>query len=217
MTRRRFSLVYKILVLLSLTIGVTLNMIRTTSAPAQLSYYTMQSNILCMITYILFVVFEIKGYTNKLDTYYLIKGAITVAIFVTACVYICALAPNNFEMGNLHRDTLIKWVSNMFVHGLSPFLVISDYFLFDEKGHFKWHYPLVWILIQGFYIVYVYLYSNLGGRFFGIGGSRKFAYFFLDYEKIGYFEVIKWLAFFTICILFVSYLFVFFDRKMKRR
>ena len=61
------------------------------------------------------------------------------------------------------------------------------------------------------YIKYSYTYSWRGGKFYGIGGSRKYAYAFLDYELIGYKGVLVCICFFTFAILVISYLLVFFD------
>lgn len=213
MTRRKFSIGYKILVLLSLAIGILLNLIKTTSVSALLSYYTLQSNIICLVGFACFLYLEIRQ-EEKSDIYYLIKGAIVIAIFITAFVYTCTLAPTNFEMDSLQKSVENKWVANLFVHSISPAMVIADYFLFDEKGKFKCYYPIFWLIIPLNYVLYVYMYSFSGGEFFNIGGSKHFAYFFLDYEKIGYLGVAKWLILMGLFIVFVSYLFVFIDSKL---
>ncbi len=102
----------------------------------------------------------------------------------------------------------------MLVHVISPTLVILDYFVFDCKGKFKWFYPFFWLFIPFFYVIYVYIYHLYGGRFFAIGGSRDFAYVFLDYNQIGYIGVAKFLIAMTIFILAISYLLVLIDKKL---
>lgn len=213
MTRRKISIGYKILVILSLTIGILLNLIKTTSVSALLSYYTLQSNIICLVGFIGFLYLEIRQ-EEKSDIYYLVKGALVIAIFITAFVYACTLAPTNFEMDSLQKSISNKWVANLFVHSISPAMVIADYFLFDEKGRFKCYYPSFWLIIPLNYVLYVYMYSFSGGEFFNIGGSKHFAYFFLDYEKIGYSGVAKWLILMGLFIVFVSYVLVFVDSKL---
>ena len=212
--RRRVSIIYKILVILSLAAGILINVIKTTSVSAILSYYTLQSNVICLVGFVSIVIMELRKW-HKTDVYYLIKGAITVAILITGITYVCALAPMGFEM-DFQKDTLAnKTVSNLLVHVISPILVTLDYFLFDEKGNFKRYYPLIWLFIPFDYILYVYTYGSSGGTFYNIGGSNKFAYFFLDYEKIGYLGVVKWILMMTTCILFISYLLVWIDKKMR--
>ena len=118
-------------------------------------------------------------------------------------------------MESLQKSIANKEFANLLVHTISPILVVMDYFLFDKKGHFKYFYSIIWLVIPLNYIVYVYTYGARGGKFFSIGGSKKFAYFFLDYEKIGYSGVAKWIAFMTVCILFLSIVLIFIDRRMR--
>ena len=215
--RRKLSLAYKILIVSSLTTGIVLNVTKTTSVTALLSYYTSQSNIICLVAFICFLILEILNKKYKSDMYYLIKGAITIAIFITAAVYRIALAPGGFEMDHLQRAVGQKVIANLFVHTISPILVILDYFLFDEKGRFAWLYPIFWLMIPLNYIIYVYTYHAIGGEFFNVGGSKHFAYFFLDYEVLGFGGVVKWIIFMTLCIIAVSYLLVFVDCKLKKK
>lgn len=216
MTKRKLSLSYKILVILSLLAGILINVIKTTSISAILSYYTLQSNIICLIAFVCIVILELREKQYKNEVYYLVKGAIMIAILITGITYLCALAPIGFQM-DFRQKTLAKTIANLFVHVVSPILVTMDYFLFDEKGNFKRYYPIIWLFIPFDYILYVYSYGSSGGVFFNIGGSKKFAYFFLDYEKIGYLGVAKWILVITCCILFISYLLVWIDKKMREK
>lgn len=215
MTKSKSSVCYRILVVLSLLAGILINVIKTSSVSAILSYYTLQSNILCLIVFVCIVIMELRKQDYKSEVYYLVKGGITIAILITGLTYLFALAPTGFCMDFQQKTLANKTISNLLVHVVSPLLVTLDYFLFDKKGHLKWYYPIIWLFIPFDYILYVYTYSSSGGTFFGIGGSKKFAYFFLDYEKIGYLGVAKWVVVITVCILFISYLLVSFDKKMR--
>ena len=215
MARRTVSVCYKILVILTLSIGIFLNIIKTTSIQAMLSYYTMQSNIISLIGFSCFLYLEIKQ-EEKTDMYYLIKGAVVIAIFITAVVYGFALAPTTFEMDTVQKSFAKRVIASLFVHLISPTMVICDYFFFDKKGKFKMYYPLLWLIIPLNYVCYVYMYHFLGGKFFGVGGSKHFAYFFLDYEKLGYLGVAKWILCMSGAIVCVSYLLVFIDRKLGK-
>lgn len=214
MTKRNISLCYKFLTITSLATGIFLNMSDTKSIVSLLSYYTSQSNILCLIAFIAFVYVEIK-YKDvpKNDVYYLVKGGIVIAIFVTAVVYRIALAPTGFQMDALKRsvENHHKEMANLLVHTVSPILVILDYFLFDEKGHFKSYYPIIWLFIPLNYVAYVYTYSYNGGEFYSVGGSRKYAYFFLDYEIIGKVNVLKWLVVIALFIIVIAYVLILID------
>lgn len=219
MTRKKFSLCYKSFTVASLLIGIVLNLWNTKSIVAMLSYYTLQSNIICLIVFLIFEIQEMKQKEYKNEIYYLVKGGIIIMILITAVVYRFALAPGGFEMTSLKQSVSNKIVANFLVHTLSPILVLFDYILFDEKGKFKKYYPMIWIFIPLQYVIYVYTYSASGGEFYSIGGSRKYAYPFLDYEMIGYNGVIVSILFLAIAILILSYVLILYDnlRGKKKR
>lgn len=212
MLEKKISLFYKLLVLFSLLIGIALNIINTQSIISILSYYTLQSNIICFIAFagIIISIFFNKKYRQS-EVYYVVKGGVVICIFITAIMYQIALMPYGFQMDYNFGN---RYLANMLVHEISPTLVILDYFIFDCKGKFKWFYPLIWLFIPLNYVIYVYTYSLNGGRFYGIGGSRDFAYIFLDYNQIGYVSVAKFLIAMTIFILAISYLLVLIDKKL---
>ena len=184
MKKETISIIYKVLVALCLLTGILLNVINTTSITAILSYYTLQSNIICLAMFIEIIVIMIlyKEYRFS-DIYYILKGGITIAILITIITYQVALVPNNFHMDVVYTTNTDRYWANLFVHIISPIMVIGDYILFDEKGNFKLYYPFIWLCIPLYYVLYVYTYSAKGGHFYGIGGSRKFAYIFLDYNQ----------------------------------
>lgn len=218
MKERKVSIIFKLLVILSLLTGILLNVIHTISISAILSYYTLLSNVICLVMFVEIMI-SIK---RKIDYrsnsgYYLLKGAVVVAILVTAITYQVSLAPNNFQMEISYTIRPERYWANIFVHIISPIMVVGDYLLFDEKGNFKYSYPFIWMCIPWGYVIYVYIYHALGGRFFGIGGSREYAYSFLDYKQIGYLGVIKWIRVFTILIFVLSNILVFLDRRKKRK
>lgn len=214
MTTKKFSLGYKTLVCASLLLGICLNLSNTKSVTALLSYYTLQSNILCLLFFSILIVLEIREKRYKNNIYYLLKGAIIVAIAITAIVYRIALAPVGFQMDSLQSAVSHKIFADFLVHTLSPILVILDYFLFDRKGKFKMYYPFIWLIVPSNYALFVYTYSANGGKFFSIGGSKKFGYFFLDYIEIGVAGVAKWLLVIFLGILMISYTLVLIDKKM---
>ena len=208
MVEKRISLLYKLLVFISLLAGIILNLINTKSIISILSYYTLQSNIICLISFLgILIAILLKKDYRKSEVYYVIKGGIVIAIFITAIMYQIALTPYSFQMDYNFGN---RYLANLLVHVISPLLVILDYFIFDSKGKFKWFYPLIWLFIPLNYVIYVYTYSFNGGRFYGIGGSRDFAYIFLDYNQIGYILIAM-----SIFILTISYLLVLIDKKLE--
>ena len=218
MKERKISTIYKLLVALSLLAGILLNVMNTTSVTAILSYYTLQSNIICFAMFVAIIVAIFLKEDYRLNNiYYLLKGAVIIAILVTAIIYQLSLMPNNFNMEVANTNNTAKYWANEFVHKISPVLVLMDYILFDDKGNFKYYYPVIWLFIPLNYVIYVYTYSTQGGRFYGVGGSKQFAYIFLDYNQIGYIGVMKSIIIIAILILLMSYFLVFLDRRQKRK
>lgn len=216
MTRKIISICYKMFTIFSLISGIFLNLSNTSSVRALMSYYTLQSNVICLIAFIIIMILELLNKQYKTDIYYLIKGGLVITIAITAIIYHIALAPGGFQMDALQNSINNKQLANFFVHTVSPTLVLLDYVLFDEKGHFKLFYPIFWLIQPLNYVVYVYTYSNLGGSFYNIGGSRRFAYFFLDYKELGYLGVLKWLIVIILGILIISELLVLLDKICKK-
>lgn len=217
MKERKVSIIFKLLVVMSLLVGILLNVVHTTSISAILSYYTLQSNIVCLIMFLGIIIAIMSKNNYRTSIYYLLKGGSTMAILITGITYQIALAPNNFYMEVSYTIQTERYWANLLVHIVSPILVLLDYVLFDEKGNFKYYYPIIWLFLPLGYVIYVYSYSARGGSFYGIGGSREFAYIFLDYNQIGYASVFKSIMIIAILILLVSYIFVFLDRKVKHK
>lgn len=217
MNKRRLSFFYRFLLILSLSTGIFLNIYHTSSISVILSYYTLQSNVICLVFFVVIVIVSaVKEEYQEKDIYHFFKGGITIAIAITGIVYAIALAPVGVEM-NVNIDGFEKFMSNFLVHRLSPLLVILDYFIFDQKGKLKFYYPFIWLIIPLDYLIYVYAYTANGGEFFSIGGSRKYAYTFLDYTQIGYYGVAMAIAIMGAFILLISFLLVTVDRILGKR
>ena len=210
---KRTYFIYRFLTIASLASGLILNLINTYSPLTLMAYYTMQSNLLCLIVFIFFPIIK----KNHKNVYYACKGAVTIAILLTATVYLLALLPNSFSMYTVTGNLASKAIANLLVHVISPICVTLDYFLFDEKGLFKLYYPLLWLILPFIYVFFVYIFHSKGGHFYSIGGSRNFAYFFLDYQKIGIKGVINWIVRFFIFIIVLGYLLVIIDKKFAKK
>ena len=219
MKKRKISFVYRLVIILSLTTGLILNFRTTNSIQFLISYYTMQSNIICLFAFSAFEIAQLKGDKyKKSELYYAIKGMITIAIVVTGIVYLMALVPNNMPMYNIYHSQLKeKIIGNALVHVISPILVTLDYFLFDEKGNFKNFYPFIWLFFPLHYIIYVFLYRARGGRFYAMGGSREFGYFFLDYRQMGIIGVIACIVCIAIGIVLLGFIWVWIDKLLKQK
>lgn len=217
-SKRKFSFAFKIATTVCCLTGVLSNLLRTSSIASILSFYTMQSNLFVLTFYTgYFIARKFNPNVEKTRAYHILKGATVMVIFLTFLVYNLSLQSLNFMMDVKTASSNILRLSNIFVHFLTPLMVISDYAIFDEKGYFKKSYALIWIVFPALYPVYVYTYAHFGGKFFSVGGSKKYAYFFLDIDKIGIGGVIGYLILFSICYLLISLLLIKIDELLGKR
>ena len=170
---------YRLLVIISLSIGISLNVFHVSNVAKIMAYYTLQVNVISLAFFVIFEILDVlkKEYKSS-HIYYFIKGEILISVIIMMIIYVFALAPKNFQMTRTKNK-----VADVIVHIVSPTLILLDYAIFDEKGNFKPRYPVMWLLYPAIYVMFVYTYSFFGGSFYNIGGSPKFAYPFLDFEK----------------------------------
>ena len=135
MNRRRVSFVYRLGVITSLFLGIVLSFATTTNARYLLSYYTTQSNLLCLVSFIFLLIGDLVKYNyRKREWYYFWKGATTITILLTMLVYLVALLPNDLPMYTVSSREAERWgkiIGNLLLHVISPLLVIFDYYFFD--------------------------------------------------------------------------------------
>lgn len=148
---------------------------------------------------------------RKKEWYPILKGAVMITILVTAIIYLGVLLPNDLPMYTVSfKGTNSKKIGNLFVHAVSPMMVILDY-IFDEKGKFKSWYPFLWLFFPILYLGFVY---SGKGKFYSIGGSREFAYFFLDYKLIGVKGVAMWIIAIAFGIIVLGKILIGLDQKL---
>ena len=97
------------------------------------SYFTIQSNVMCLI---------LMFWKLRKEPPAIFRGLATVCITLTFLVYHIMLRPAGFTIANMGN---LKNISNLFAHYLVPACVWIDYLLFTPKGSMKVYYPLAWI------------------------------------------------------------------------
>jgi len=207
-TKNKISLVYKSITLVIIAIGLYLNF-KFVSFKTGIVYFTLQSNMLCLIFYAIILIYLLINLKNKKDirnkgTYMIFKGLITANIFLTMAVYTMLALNNSISVYDNH------FVECLFVHYLTPSLIILDYILFDEKGNMKWYHPLIWGIIPVLYGVFNTIYTKVGGKFV----DGKYAYSFLDAEKYGYVGVALNCLVIFVLFTMINYLVFYIDMKV---
>jgi hypothetical protein len=207
------SIIYKLIAASLVTYGIIINLIGATSILELMSYFTMVSNLMVVVVLLLssLVLFKLI----KIDEQLLrkIKGATIVATILMMFVYNFVLIP--YMRVNIPTYQIYS-LKDIFIHFLSPIIILADYIIFDEKGLLEYRDGFSFIYYLLIYAAYVIVYDLLGGRFIISGVESIYPYFFLNIEQQGI-----WLTLFIslmIAIVFIGFglILVFVDHLLKR-
>ena len=178
-------------------------------------YFTIQSNITIIAITAIYLVDAIgvlrgrEPYKNQILRH--IKLSFTVAITITFIVFVTLLAP-------ITGVAYFFSYSNFSLHIIVPILAILDYFLFDTDIKI---FKLSFLVGTAMPVYYFFFY--LIGRAVGFTylNGDKAPYFFLDFEKYGWFSVssegIGVFYWVTILLVFAALLGLMYALLMKLR
>lgn len=212
-----FPIVIQTLLVLSTIIGLydTLHGSDFMSGSKTLLYYTIQSNLWIAGICVVFIVIEVKriltGKNDISNTLLILKFIFTAAITLTFMVFSVLLTPL------VSVDYLLS-PSNLFLHNATPILAILDFILFDGPMKTKkWHFLLPSIMPL-YYLLFSLLIGALGITFTSTGD--RFPYFFLNYEKLGWFRirdagfgVFYWIMIMFLFMIVIGWLFLRIKEK----
>lgn len=178
--RKKLDLLFKIIIVLVSGIGLFLNF-KLLTVRDSIIYFTIQSNLLCFIFYLITVILMLTKKLKKNNMYYISKGMVTMAITITFFVYWIILSSGEGMEAYIGHN-----LENYFVHLFTPSLIILDYIIFGEKGNLKKNYPLIWSFVLIAYIIFDIIYVMLGGTF---ADGVKYPYSYMNVEELGLFKV----------------------------
>ncbi len=168
------------------------------------SYFTIQSNVMCLI---------LLSWNLRKEPPALLRGLATVCITLAFLVYHFMLRPESLTLDNLNN---LKNLATSFAHYLVPACVWIDYLLFTPKGGMRLYYPLIWLCYPILYLAYIMLiYKPAGGTFIVEGEICNVPYFFLDIEVLGAGGVALWCIAIAAGFLIISCLFLLLDRLLS--
>lgn len=160
---------WRMIIALLGTVALLFNFILNTRLQiVQLEYFYNLITIFTVIYYYILSFWQINN-TNKERTCLVpwLKGAITVSSVGIMLI-------SFFFINNL---TIPQWdtyfIANT-MHYIIPFMVISDWLLFDKKGFFKPFFPILWTIPPALYTAYVYISVLVMNR--PVGSETKFCY-----------------------------------------
>jgi hypothetical protein len=209
---RRAALIFRVAAALVIALGIT-RLLGIGDPPLSVSallFYTMQSNILCLVWMVALIIGTItdlrgdgpRGWSTPSPRF---GGAVMQAITVTMLIYLVVLLPQS-EPGYVPftlTDTL--------VHVVAPVLLILDWALFSPKGRFRGWDPVLWAAIPYAYLLFAFGFGALGGEF---SPGESFPYPFMDITDLGLSGVALWIGALTTALILVGYLFVLIDRVL---
>jgi hypothetical protein len=200
--------------------GIVVTVARMDRILSGLSYYTIQSNILCLIVMIFVLV---RGWNGKPmgRTLSIFKTGSAVAILITFLVFHFILRPG---MTTEPWSDFLDRFENTVVHYICPLWFLADFLVFDPKGQIQKFDPFWWSLVPIAYLAYANVYALLGGVFQAGNEITRYPYFFIDPDIIGWANVLGWVGIVLILFLVLSYglfgidrLFVHFQSKNARK
>lgn len=160
-----------VIILLALT-GLLINvLVSTFEDPINLGrglglfrYYTLQSNLIVMIYFVLLYLGKIKHVTL-----HKFIGGIVVYITITLIIFAIMLAPT-------YHPTGWSQVSNIVAHYIVPVLVIFYFFYVKEKYNFRPKDVLIWISYPVVYILFMIVYGTI---------TNDYLYPFFQVSEVG--------------------------------
>ena len=152
------AIVYRFICLFTCFFGLFFNVMPFTASRIlhMLSYFTILTNILCLIVYIYCILISTKSLlTGKpahySDTVIYYKGLATLSAIVSCVVYNFVLQSE--DVTHTMRGIMVIGRNDLFVHYLVPFLTVGDWLMFQPKGMFKWRYCISWLIYPLIYLL----------------------------------------------------------------
>lgn len=176
---------FRLILVVGTFLGILLNLLESTRVISTISYYTIQSNLLVLITYMI-IILNKKPLSEKMLVF---KSMVTQAILLTFIVYHLLLDPF-FIKGGLN----LPLFSNFLVHTFTPIMVLIDDLFFTKHDRLKWNKAFIYLLIPLTYLIYVFIYAGLGGIFIYEDTISRYPYFFLNPDLIGMTNVLLYLT-----------------------
>lgn len=206
------SVLLKVLFVFSCFYGLTLTYETSAGFDIYISYFTTQSNVLCLIVMIMVLVWKLVGRNKNPRLFEVLKSMATVSILVTFIIYHFLLRPNiEPDMQNVATG-----LGNTIVHYVTPLWFFFDYMIFDRKGLTR----MSDILYYAIFPIYYFVFSNfraVSGDLYDYGTTTsQFPYPFLDYEVFGIYGVSVAVIIITVAVLILGFIYVKMDHIMKK-
>ena len=162
--------VIRIIRLAILAVGwsaIIINLTLSTDYANLFSYYTIQSNYIVLVWLTIAIILQEMNEDHLLFSK-IVRGAITVYIFVTFLVFVTLLEDFSHEG--------IGIFTNFSLHYFVPLAFLVDWILTETKREYKWKFIILWLAYPVFYLLFTLVRGTLTGLY---------AYPFLDLNTLG--------------------------------
>lgn len=219
---KRIAVLFRSIALILVFAGLYNNFVvfSSTYLIRRIMYYTMQSNFLVLLLFVMLLVRTIcswvkTGPKGTAGFFARFEMLVVVAIIICMLVYWGILSLPYFKAGSF--DVLFSF-RNLSVHLFTPLLCLADYLLFAPHGHLKYRDIYLALIFPLYYLIlttilgfsgFVYRISALERR------AVRFPYSFYDYDVLGARAVLNILGL-ILFFLLVSHLIYFLDKKWKK-
>ena len=207
----RINLIFRITYLIICCIGIVghLSLNDKVKNINMLSYFTIQSNIVCFFVMLCsighsFISIRRKEYHNYARVHLFLKGLALLMITITFLTYNMVLTGNGFSM--TASASMDLSIIDKIVHFVVPALTWIEFLVFQPKGSFKAVDPLRWLLAPVIYFIFIMIKANYVEQGVYEEGVKKYPYFFMDVETYGPWFVIKYVLIFTCATLVIGYI-----------
>ena len=151
MSKKKITLIFNILIVLLEIIALS-----KTITNLQLEYYTMDSNILALISSILFIIFYKKNISVVNDIRFVATSCLTVTFLVVIFV-LCPMYNFNYK--------LLMFTDNFLIfHTICPLLSIISYIVFEDRST-KNYLCLIFTMIYGIVLITLNLLNVVKGPY----------------------------------------------------
>lgn len=180
--KETYNKIFKLIILVAALLGVILHTVQSETPLQSFTYFTLQSNLLVVIVYLMMLLREFKS-----RLFQIIYNQTVIAIVLTGIVFNLLLRPT---LGSI--DYEVDSLSDILIHSLVPGLVLIDRFVFGKVGTIKKYDPIIYLSFPLFYWLFSMFYIVLGGNFNGDDYISNYPYFFLNFPEygVGYFVLV---------------------------
>lgn len=160
----------------------------------EITFFTVQSNILVLLVMIILSIFDILKLSGKfieIPTFVKrLQLVSTTSISLTFIVFGIILTPV-LIIDDLQRVVLSY--SSIVMHQIIPIVALLDWILDEPDDKISFGYTPIALCFPLYYFIFTLVVSHLGVTYptyeNGVKIEGKFPYFFLDYETNGWFEI----------------------------